>query len=129
MAESRDIHTDENMENLMGAINAVPGAHALAGCGGHEFPEPGQLAAGAFMAMVKFDPNEEGWMAMAFVARAVGRCPGAYRPGGMMIQVRYTVDETGDTEAQDICFAVIGLSPITPNLLAAEIIYLLDKQN
>ena len=57
---------DPSIRELVRALNAFPGVTTIGSCGGHPDPGPGQWPEGSWYIKMKFDQNEDGWMALEF---------------------------------------------------------------
>ena len=64
---------DTSMRELVRALNAFQGVNTIGSCGGHPEPGPGQWPEGCWYVKMTFDHNEDGWMALEFLAWAINR--------------------------------------------------------
>lgn len=62
---------DPSIRSLVAALNAFPGVATIGSCGGHENPGPGQWAAGKWYVKLIFDQDDDGWLALEFLAWAI----------------------------------------------------------
>ena len=64
---------DPSIRGLVLAPNAFPGVTTIGSCGGHPDPSPGQWPEGSWYVKMRFDHDEDGWMALEFLAWAINR--------------------------------------------------------
>lgn len=75
---------DENIVNLVRAINSFPGIFTVGSCGGHPNPEPYQNGEGSFDIIFMVEtleqaPTRDGWLSLEFLVYIVNNV--FYRTG------------------------------------------------
>jgi len=107
---------DSNIKDLVRALNEFKGIDTLGSCGGHPDPKPGQWAEGTYYVTFTVDHNEDGWLALEFLAWLINH---DYRRAGHSVEIYPdSLPPYLNEPGRCLRFALEGVEGEDPNELA-----------
>jgi hypothetical protein len=113
---------DENMVELVEAINDIRGLSTFSSCGGHDSPKAGQVEAGRFTVSFSADLGDAGWRGLTLLSCAVREYIGEIDADVVCLQAWFNGHDSDDADDPEfLCFDLTGEAPAVPQQLAEVI--------
>lgn len=119
---------DENIRDLVRAMNALPGIETLGSCGGHESPTTIQQPEGSWFVSFSVAFSPEGWRSLELIACLTSVGAVARDDGSLAFDTRVSVEVIQNYGYLDGCpmFDIYGRTGVCPRLVAQALIDLPD---
>ena len=109
-----EITVDLRVARLVAALDAIPGVHTYASCGGHLLPVGGHVARDKFSVSFDLLRNHKGWRALGLIALSIDKTA-AGEKGDVWVKPWINSDED---EPDALSFSLQGRRGADPDELA-----------